>query len=366
MGLVKPHPWAYYCDMMKAPETLQDVMSLIERLHYLNSDDPREAIALASAHLPAAEKIGSCAQARLLAVRGAGWREINDLDRAGVDIAMAEKICTCKKCRPRTARQWALLLTCQGAHDEARKTIAAALWLCAETGQLDYIPRILSSRSVVLFYAGDITGAIEASRGAIANVGPKDGLLYLLVIQRFSVFLMASASRSNWLEAWEMLNENNIRAVNGSEARRLKWSLRWAQALVAVELGYLPLDKARIRISRIIAELDGRHLPIHTEYAEEERKHAKRTKERALYQVAGLVSDAALLGGAHSIVTRGAKQALGILADVGGTDDLRQALIDLCGASEQGADVWSPALRLRELCPGAPPLPPSLTSDKTA
>jgi hypothetical protein len=303
-------------------ETLEDVRGFADYLGELVLDCPAQVIALVSEKLPEVEPIGPCAVVELLGMRGSAQRELGHLDKAREDFDLAGATCSCRECRTRTMRRRALLVMLQGEHEQARQLAYDAVIGCA--------------------------------------LGGLYGIHYLATLQRLCFYLMASGSNCNWIEAHQLLSAAwpNLRII---QARILKLKARWVFALVEIELGFTSLARGRVRIAQVLRELLGIGLPVHISHAKVEKERSERAKRRALYDVAALTSDVALLGGSHEIVAQGAKEALGILADGEASDrGLHEALADLCSASEQGDDVRAPALRLRELCPGAPPLPPSL------
>lgn len=322
--------------MNTTPRNLAEVRDIVAYLWARALDNPAEAVEVAAKRLRQVDHLEPCARAELLVMRAAGHRQTGNVDACEDDLDSAETACTCAECRPRIMRQRALLAMMQSRHRSARRLIDRALVSCAMSGPVDLIPHLHLTRGLILHLAGDLAKSLISGRVAQRSITPKDGFHFLVLTQRLAVFLMSSGNPDHWTEAWNLLSDSNLRTISGGKVIRLH--LRWVRALVGVEVGKISIDSARHRIGL-----------LHDEF-------------RALghLDTVALTSDAALLGG--SKISKAAAEALGLLPATVATEDIRGALVDLRSASEHGTDTRGPALRLRAMCQGAPPVPPSIAA----
>lgn len=326
---------------MDTLEDLGHVRDIVEYVWALLLDNPAEAVEVATARLAQSGEIdrSDCARVEFLVVRAAARRQGGDLDGCAHDLDSAETVCTCSDCRPRILRQRALLATVQEQHDSARELIERALFSCVLT-DLGYLPALHSSRFVVLYYGGDHHHeALKSAQLAEGALSAKDGLPWAVAVFRLTAAYMALG---RWSEAWQTLEdaESNLDSVNGVGARYVKRYIRWARALVGLQVGKISRASARNRIRYVFQEFQERD-------------------GLGVADIAAALADSALLG---MDVTQGALSLLAVLPD--GTPEALRAKVDTLAKLEPGDDVRGPALELRELFPSAPPLPPSLKDEK--
>ena len=313
---------------------MADVRDHVEYILTHVADEAAAMVGVATALLSRVNHLPKCARAELLATRGAAYRESGSIDKCADDLDSAAKARNCQSCKPRILRQRAMLATCQGNHEQARESIDSAISICALSGPFELIPHLHLTRCALLHLAGDHVEALASARLAQSGIRRRDGYWFLVLVLRLAICLMASPVPANWHEAWKILHHKSLKAISGGVA--VKLCLRWGRALVGVEIGLISLESARYRIRLVCDELQAIGSP----------------------NAVAAVSDSALLG--CSKVSKAAAKAMGIFTDAEGAEDVRQALADLRDASAQGDDVHALALRVRELCPGAPPIPPSL------